>query len=40
MLIALILSILINIILTIWLVIEKQDNNKNKQQICWYKICR
>lgn len=40
MLIALIISVIVNIILGIWLVVEKRDNNNNKQQISWYKICR
>lgn len=33
MLIALIISIVINIVLSIWLIVEKRDNNNNKQQI-------
>ena len=40
MLIALIISIIVNIILGIWLIVEKRDNDNNKQQISWYKICR
>lgn len=39
MLVALIISIIINVILGVWLIIEKRDNNNNKQQISWYKIC-
>lgn len=36
MLIALIISVIVNIILGIWLIVEKINNADNKQQLDWF----